>query len=142
MSTLFKNTVSSLKPVLELLKGDLLSPDPKDTALTTNMCRVLSEKYSPFEIQNLLTKATILDPRYRGTMEDAEVLDDVKAKLLQELLDMNSDEEKKGPVVRSVLKLQRETKDLNLNLQQPRRKGCVTLSRTEEPNLQITRLKH
>ncbi|XP_077061931.1 plexin domain-containing protein 1 isoform X3 [Siphateles boraxobius] len=89
-------TVSSVKPVLELLKGELLSPD--DTALTANikanMCRVLKEKYSPPEIQNLLTKATILDPRYRGTMEDAEVLDDVKEKLLQELLDMNEEEGK------------------------------------------------
>lgn len=58
------------------------------------MYRVLTEKYSPSEIQNLLTKATILDPRYRGTMEDAEVLDDVKEKLLQELLDMNTEEGK------------------------------------------------
>ncbi len=91
-------TVSSVKPVLELLKGELLSPDPSDTALTANikanMCRVLTEKYSPSEIQNLLTKATILDPRYRGTMEDAEVLDDVKEKLLQELLGMNREEGK------------------------------------------------
>ncbi len=58
------------------------------------MCRVLAEKYRPSEIQNLLTKATILDPRYRGTMEDAEVLDDLKEKLLQELLDMNREEGK------------------------------------------------
>ncbi|KAL1270899.1 hypothetical protein QQF64_029915 [Cirrhinus molitorella] len=91
-------TVSSVKPVLELLKGELLSPDPSDTTLTANikanMCRVLTEKYSPSEIQNLLTKATVLDPRYRGTMEDAEVLDDVKEKLLQELLDMNGEEGK------------------------------------------------
>jgi len=86
-------TVSSVKPVLELLKGELLSPDPNDTALTANikanMCRVLKEKYSPPEIQNLLTKATMLDPRYH-----AEVLDDVKEKLLQELLDMNEEEGK------------------------------------------------
>jgi len=86
-------TVSSVKPVLELLKGELLSPDPNDTQLTANikanMCRVLKEKYSPPEIQNLLTKATMLDPRYH-----AEVLDDVKEKLLQELLDMNEEEGK------------------------------------------------
>lgn len=91
-------TVSSVKPVLELLKGDLLSPDPKDTALTANikgnMCKVLSEKYSPSKVQNLLTKATILDPRYRGTMDNAEVLDDVKEKLLQELQDMDGEEGK------------------------------------------------
>lgn len=88
-------TVSSVKPVLELIKGKLLSPNPNDTTLTAkikeNMCRVLTEKYSPLEIQDLLRKATILDPRYRGSMEDAEVLDDVKRELLQELLDMMED---------------------------------------------------
>ncbi|KAL1270632.1 hypothetical protein QQF64_029648 [Cirrhinus molitorella] len=93
------------------------------------MCRILTEKYSPSEIQNLLTKATILDPRYRSTMEDAEVLDDVK-------------EKEKMAVLRTALKLQGEKKDLNLNLQQSRRRGCVTFSRTEEPNLQVTRLRH
>lgn len=47
-------TMSSVKPVLGLLKGELLSPDPSDTALTANikenMRRVLTEKYSPPEI--------------------------------------------------------------------------------------------
>ena len=43
-----------------------------------NMCRILTEKYNPPEIQNLLRKATISTPRYGGSMEDAEVLDDVK----------------------------------------------------------------
>ncbi|KAK1876960.1 Zinc finger BED domain containing protein 1 [Dissostichus eleginoides] len=85
-------TVSSVKPVLELLKGELLSPSPDDTELTenikSNMCRVLAQKYSPPNIQLLLTKATVLDPRYRGSMEDAEVLDDVRQQLVQELLDM------------------------------------------------------
>ncbi|XP_017559636.2 E3 SUMO-protein ligase ZBED1-like [Pygocentrus nattereri] len=88
-------TVSSVKLVLELLKGELLSPDPSDTELTAkikeNMCRVLTEKYSPPEIQDLLRKATILDPRYRGSMEDEEVLDDVKHQLVQELLDMKEE---------------------------------------------------
>ena len=49
-------TVYSLKAVLEFLKGELLSPEPSDTALTAkikeNMCRVLMEKYSPPEIQD------------------------------------------------------------------------------------------
>ncbi|KAK1889017.1 Zinc finger BED domain containing protein 4 [Dissostichus eleginoides] len=52
------------------------------------MCKVLAQKYSPPNIQLLLTKATVLDPRYRGSMEDAEVLDDVMQQLLKELLDM------------------------------------------------------
>ncbi|KAJ8001197.1 hypothetical protein DPEC_G00188790 [Dallia pectoralis] len=102
--------------------------------IKANMCKVLQEKYSPSEIQNLLTKASILDPRYRGTMEDAEVLDDVKEKLLQELLDMN-EEEGKGECAsgENCVKAAGGMKDLNL--QQPGRRGCVTLSRTEELNL-------
>lgn len=89
-------TVSSVKPVLELLKGDLLSLGPNDTALTVNvkqnMCRVLTEKYNSPAIQVLLRMATILDPRYRGTMEEAEALDDVKHQLVQELLDLKEPE--------------------------------------------------
>ncbi|KAM3834008.1 E3 SUMO-protein ligase ZBED1-like [Diretmus argenteus] len=89
-------TVSSVKPVLELIKGDLLSPGPDDNALTANikqnMCRVLTEKYSSPAIQDLLRKATILDPRYRGSMEEAEALDDVKHQFVQELLDLKEPE--------------------------------------------------
>uniref|UniRef100_M3ZUA0 HAT C-terminal dimerisation domain-containing protein n=1 Tax=Xiphophorus maculatus TaxID=8083 RepID=M3ZUA0_XIPMA len=47
--------------------------------------------------RNLVTnqvEATILDPRYRGSMEEAGSLDDVKHQLVQELLDL------KGPEVR------------------------------------------
>ncbi|XP_053289312.1 E3 SUMO-protein ligase ZBED1-like [Pleuronectes platessa] len=90
-------TVSSVKPVMELIKDDLLSPGPDDTALTAsikqNMCRVLTEKYKSPAIQVLLRKATILDPRYRGSMEEAEALDDVKQQLVQELLDIIGPEE-------------------------------------------------
>ncbi|XP_078023585.1 E3 SUMO-protein ligase ZBED1-like [Epinephelus lanceolatus] len=89
-------TVSSVKPVLELIKGDLLSPGPDDTALTAsikqNICKVLTEKYSSPAIQVLLRKATILDPRYRGSMEKADALDDVKHQLLQELQDLKEPE--------------------------------------------------
>ncbi|XP_032432377.1 zinc finger BED domain-containing protein 1-like [Xiphophorus hellerii] len=91
-------TVSSVKPVLELIKGDLLSPGPDDSTMTAsikqNVCKILTEKYSSPGIQNLLIKATILDPRYRGSMEEAGSLDDVKHQLVQELLDL------KGPEVR------------------------------------------
>ncbi len=93
-------TVSSVKPVLELIKDDLLSPGPDDTALTAsikqNMCRVLTEKYSSPAINVLLRKATILDPRYRGSMEEAGALDDVKHQLVQELLDLGPEESGEG----------------------------------------------
>ena len=90
-------TVSSVKPVLDLIKDDLLSPGPDDTALTAsikqNMCRVLTEKYSSPAIQVLLRKATILDPRYRGSMEEAGALDDAKHQLVEELLDLGPEGE-------------------------------------------------
>ncbi|XP_073319674.1 E3 SUMO-protein ligase ZBED1-like [Pagrus major] len=89
-------TVSSVKPVLELIKGDLLSPNPDDTTLTASIrqtiCRVLTEKYNSPAIQVLLRKATILDPRYRGSMEDAETLEEVKQQFVQELLDLEEPE--------------------------------------------------
>ena len=58
-----------------------------------DMCRVLTEKYRSPAIQVLLRKATILDPRYRGSMEEAGALDDVKHQLVQELLDIKGPEE-------------------------------------------------
>ncbi|XP_028444133.1 zinc finger BED domain-containing protein 1-like [Perca flavescens] len=95
-----KYVTVSFKPVLELIKDDLLSPGPDDTALTAsikqNMCRVLTEKYSSPAIQVLLRKATILDPRYRGSMEEAGALDDVKHQLVQELLDLGPERSGEG----------------------------------------------
>lgn len=85
-------TVSSVKPVLELIKGDLLSQNPADTALTASikeqMCKTLVDKYRSPSIQGLLRKATILDPRYRGSMEEEEALEDLKLQLVQEQLDL------------------------------------------------------
>ncbi|XP_035994647.1 zinc finger BED domain-containing protein 1-like [Fundulus heteroclitus] len=89
-------TVSSVKPVLELINGDLLSSGPDDSTLTAsiknNISTILTGKYSSPAIQDLLTKATILDPRYRGSMEEAGSLDDVKHQLVQELLDLKEPE--------------------------------------------------
>lgn len=88
------NTVSSVKPVLELFKGNLLFPGPDDTALTVsikqNMCRALTKKYISPAIQVLLRKATILDPRYCGSMEEPVALDDVKRQFVQELLNLKA----------------------------------------------------
>ena len=57
------------------------------------MCRVLTEKYSSPAIQVLLRKATILGPKYRGSMEEAGALNVVKNQLVQELLDIKGPEE-------------------------------------------------
>ncbi|KAK0142973.1 Zinc finger BED domain-containing protein 1 [Merluccius polli] len=73
--------------VLELLKGELLQSDSKDTTLTASI-KANCAKCAMCRIQELLRKATLLDPRYRGSMEeDVEVLDDVKNQLIQELVD-------------------------------------------------------
>ena len=89
------------------------------------MCRVLTEKYSSPAIQVLLRKATIVDPRYRGSMEEAEALDDVKHQLVQELLDLKEPEKvEKVPVVRAAAQLLLEETSMNfLLLHPPRRRG-------------------
>lgn len=67
-------TVSSVKPVLQLLTCDLLKPNPNETDLTQNIKRkmssVLEDKYSAPTTQELLAKSSFLDPRYRGNGGD------------------------------------------------------------------------
>ncbi len=79
-------TVSSVKPILQLLTEDLLAPNPSDTELTEKtkrkMCRVQEEKYSAPAIKDLLAKSSLLNPRYRGQGED-----DLEA-LLKEIVAM------------------------------------------------------
>lgn len=62
-------TVSSVKPVLDLVREELLSPQPDESTLTTNikkkMFSALDEKYNTTSLQGLLKKATFLDPRYK-----------------------------------------------------------------------------
>lgn len=89
-------TVSSVKPVLDLLKEDVLSPDPKDTILTANikkkMCDVLDGKYKSASLQELLRKATLLDPRYRDRFGGDTDKDETKDQLLKELMEMTEEE--------------------------------------------------
>ncbi len=81
-------TASSVKPVLRLLSEDLLLPTEEDTELTRNLKRkmvsVMEDKYSAPATQQLLAKATFIDPRYR----DINPGDDVKDVLLEEMLAM------------------------------------------------------
>lgn len=89
-------TVSSVKPVLDLLKEDVLSPDPKDTILTANikkkMCDVLDGKYKSASLKELLRKATLLDPRYRDRFGGDTDKDETKDQLLKELMEMTEEE--------------------------------------------------
>lgn len=81
-------TASSVKPVLQLLTEDILLPTEEDTELTCNlkrkMVQVLESKYSAPATQQLLAKASFIDPRYRDINTD----DDVKDALLEEMLEM------------------------------------------------------
>ncbi|KAJ8369464.1 hypothetical protein SKAU_G00094920 [Synaphobranchus kaupii] len=90
-------TVSSVKPVLHLLTGNLLSPSQSDTILTKNLknkiCSILEEKYRAPELQNLLNKAALLDPRYKGNGGDC---DETKDAILQEILHVREDGEEGG----------------------------------------------
>lgn len=76
-------TASSVKPVLRLLSEDLLLPTEVHTELTLNLKRkmvsVMEDKYSAPATQQLLAKATFIDPRYR----DINPGDDVKDVLLE-----------------------------------------------------------
>ncbi|XP_023191823.1 zinc finger BED domain-containing protein 1-like [Xiphophorus maculatus] len=94
MSSQGKHT--SVKPVLDLIKGDHLSSGHDGSTLTAsitqNISKTLTEKYSSPAIQALLRKATILDLRYCGSMEEAVALDDIKHQLVQELLDLKGSE--------------------------------------------------
>lgn len=80
-------TVSSVKPILRLLAGDILNETDEDTTLTKDikhkMRLVLEEKYEPAAIQNILEKACLLDPRYRGKYIDTE---ETKDTLVEEML--------------------------------------------------------
>ncbi|KAJ8375724.1 hypothetical protein SKAU_G00063040 [Synaphobranchus kaupii] len=81
-------TFSSVKPVLQLLTGDLLGPNPSDTDLTQRIkrkiCNVLEDKYSAQALKELLAKSSILDPRYRGNGEDD--LEEIKEELFLEMV--------------------------------------------------------
>lgn len=81
-------TASSVKPVLQLLTGDLLlsSSEEEETELTRNlkkkMSDVLTQKYNDPAIQQLLAKAAFVDPRYR----DSIPVEELKDVLLEEML--------------------------------------------------------
>uniref|UniRef100_UPI003AAD5237 E3 SUMO-protein ligase ZBED1-like n=1 Tax=Centroberyx gerrardi TaxID=166262 RepID=UPI003AAD5237 len=65
-------TASSLLPVLHLIKEDTLAPSDEDRQLTadlkTGIISILDEKYEalPEASRDLMSKATFMDPRYRG----------------------------------------------------------------------------
>ncbi|KAJ8346462.1 hypothetical protein SKAU_G00278630 [Synaphobranchus kaupii] len=82
---------------LNLKWQDIHILDQSDTILTENLkniiCSILEEKYRAPELQNLLNKAALLDPRYKGNGGDC---DETKDAILQEILHVREDGEEGG----------------------------------------------
>lgn len=81
-------TVSSLLPVLQLTK-DILKEEETDVEMTAGIKRRILEKldskYNDSTLQ-LMRKATLLDPRYKGEHIDAAQLDVIKSQLEVEMV--------------------------------------------------------
>lgn len=84
-------SASSLKPVPQLITGDVLLPGEEDTRLTHNlkekMTAVLTDKYRAPRIQQLLAKAAFIDPRYK----DIDITEEFKDELVQEMMDLHEE---------------------------------------------------
>ncbi|KAJ8354692.1 hypothetical protein SKAU_G00222590 [Synaphobranchus kaupii] len=71
-------TGSSVIPMLNLIREDIMAPSDDDVALTAEMKATivykLDGKYTDEPMRLLLRKCTFLDPRYGGTFEASEEL--------------------------------------------------------------------
>ena len=85
-------SVSFVKPVLHLLKTSILSEDDDDTDLTksikTKAMDYLESKYNDLQTQDILDVATFLDPRFKADYMEAATLNDIKEKLVNEVMSM------------------------------------------------------
>lgn len=67
-------TSSSILPMLQLCKDDVLAVSDEDVQLTksikTGILAKLEAKYESDSVRKLMRKCTFLDPRYRGGYED------------------------------------------------------------------------
>ena len=74
-------TISSIIPALSYMKNKALCSNEGDVQLTKDlkegMLKRLEAKYDKALVIELMRTATFIDPRYRGTHFDADVLDDV-----------------------------------------------------------------
>lgn len=105
-------TVSSLLPMLQLLKEDILTESADDTELTANIkSRVLTQleaKYDLPSTQEILRMSTILDPRYRGERIEQDMLGEMKKKLQEEMVTLW----RKSQPVRIRVEEEEETEDV------------------------------
>ena len=96
-------TSSSILPILQLLKEDILAPSEGDVRLTaqlkSGMFAKLDAKYANDSVQKLLRNCTFVDPRYRGQY------------------DSNVDETK-GDIETEMIVLGRQTSQVNIRVEE------------------------
>ncbi|XP_019858606.1 PREDICTED: zinc finger BED domain-containing protein 1-like [Amphimedon queenslandica] len=89
-------TISSLKPLLHHLKTEVLIWKENDTDLTVTLKqKILSSllsRYSSSEINDLLDKATFIDPRFRLEYVADDHVATIKESILQEAVELTSSE--------------------------------------------------
>lgn len=82
-------SVSYVKPVLHLMKNNLLKPEDDDTELTvlikTTINQYLSEKYQDPATDALLDMASLLDPRFKTQYVDTAEKSQIQSRAVTEL---------------------------------------------------------
>ncbi|KAK6181734.1 hypothetical protein SNE40_009530 [Patella caerulea] len=90
-------SISSLLPVFQKLNSDTLADQPDDVNLTKDIKRrilnYMNEKYQDLSTQNLLNKATFLDPRYKfDFISDDNTKELIKTNLFDDVRDLTQQE--------------------------------------------------
>ncbi|KAG1945207.1 zinc finger BED domain-containing protein 1-like [Pimephales promelas] len=82
-------SVSYIKPVLSLLKVNILSPNDDDTELTKTMKQTvldyLTDKYQDPTTDDLLDMASLLDPRFKTQYIASDKIEGIQARAVSEL---------------------------------------------------------
>ena len=98
-------TVSSLKPLLHHLRTEVLIQKENDTELTKTLKQKiissLLRRYNYDHIDNLLDKATFVDPRFRLEYTDSEHIPTIKHLILQEAVELEKPSQDSSPSVPS-----------------------------------------
>ncbi len=100
-------TSSSILPMLQLCRDDVLAVSDEDVQLTksikTGILAKLEAKYESDSVRKLMRKCTFLDPRYRGGYEsDDSALAETKTELEAEMVTLEGQAAAAGPVASRV----------------------------------------
>lgn len=148
-------SASSLKPVLQLITGDVLLSGDEDTRLTHNlkekMTAVLTDKYRAPRIQQLLAKAAFIDPRYKDIDIDIgedigeEFKDELIQEMIQEMMDLHEehhgDREGDGETGDATCTAPNPPKKMNLAdmLQKRKDKTCIPVPKRIRVDTEVRR---